>query len=107
MKWLVVGEEKIRWLAGGLALLALVYVFLLLPSAESLGIAGSGPRKHDPAMVYSSLNGGDYVVEYAFRNFEDCNAYRSEMIAKSLLVSECKSGDEVDASTKPGTTTAD
>lgn len=96
-KWLAWSESKLRWILGVFALL-LVGMCLIFPVANWLGIAGTAPRKHDPGLVYSSLAQGDLTIEYAYRNFKECNSIRNEFAAKGLSSTECRSGDDLDSS---------
>lgn len=97
-KWLAWSESKLRWIFGILALLFLVVVCLIFPVANWLGMAGTEPPKHDSGLVYSSLKQGDVTIEYAYRNFEECDAIRTEFASKGLSSSECRSGDDLDSS---------
>lgn len=97
-QYLIRLESTSRWMMGGFALFLAVAFYLVFPAAERLGFAGTGPRAHDPAFAYLSLMAeGDFVVEYPFGNVQDCDRFRSEMLAKGIAVTDCKLGRDLDA----------
>ena len=90
-------EAHSRWVMGGFTVILVVALYVLFPIMDRLGFTGSGKRPHDPTMVYSSLTTGDVVVEYPYASLQDCEKFRAEFLAKSLNISACKLGSELDA----------
>jgi hypothetical protein len=85
----------LQWV--NLAMLIVVLFYLIFPLAKTAGLMGSIPLAHEPNRVYSSIQVGEATMQYSYLNFDDCEKFRNEFIAKSMTVTPCRLGSELDS----------